>query len=43
MRRLVIGFLLACMVLPVIVLGRSPVDETHRLGGGFQGLTGATR
>ena len=42
MRRLIIGFLLACMVLPVIVLGRSPADAVHGLGGPFQGLSGAT-
>lgn len=32
-RRLIIGAMLACLILPVILFGTSPVDAVHGLSG----------
>lgn len=32
-RRIIIATVLACLILPVIIFGRSSVDAVHRLSG----------
>lgn len=39
-RRIVLGTMLACLILPIIFLGVSPVDIVHGQSPLFQGGTG---
>lgn len=41
-KRIVLGTMLACLVLPVIFLGSSPVDAVHGAGGPLNYAPGST-